>query len=443
MTSDSGTTKKAAAYFALKIVGSGVGFLNAILFARMLGAANYGVMALALAFSTLLGTFAAFGMLFVLTKEVAVLRAELKFTKVLRVIGQARKFCLTTSAAIVGAVFGGYYYFRDVADLTALQFAPPVLVILCAIYIVFFSLNQVRSGGLRGLNRVILADTPEIIIRPALILIAISIIMGYGVHVGAAGGFGLQVMAVVLAFVIGWRMLRRAVAMESKSDDGPASRDDPSGIRSLFTASRHLVVISVIAIVDGQISLYLVDFMLSKADVGLYQAALQPVNIIAMGVAAAGVSIQPAIAASWAANRKDATQNFISHAVRFSSLTAVTVGLVLMSSATFIASLYGPGFATSGVLLRILTVGQIVHGVTGPVGAVLTMTGHQKQAFYIDVLFLAIRVTAIVVGIHFLGIVGAALGEVASRVAMRLTEVRFTYRKTGLITMIWEGHRGL
>jgi O-antigen/teichoic acid export membrane protein len=156
-----------------------------------------------------------------------------------------------------------------------------------------------------------------------------------------------------------------------------------------------------------------------------------------MALTAASVSVQPTIAASWVENQIFTAQVALQRVVRFSALAALSCGIPLFAFSNFIASFYGPQFKGAGDLLKILVLGQVINALTGPLGAVLMMTGNQKQLFYFDLVFLTLKVVIITIGIHYFGIVGAALGEVLYLALMRVAGVAYTYRQTGLITMLW------
>ena len=136
-----------------------------------------------------------------------------------------------------------------------------------------------------------------------------------------------------------------------------------------------------------------------------------------------------------------AAQAVVNQATKFSSQVAISFGMALILLATPIIRLYGSTYEDSAALLRILAIGQIVHGVTGPIGVVMLMTGNQKKIFYFDAMFLALKVVMLGVGIHYFGLVGAAISEVVYLLIMRLTGVIFVYKHTGLVTTLWGRQR--
>jgi len=253
----------------------------------------------------------------------------------------------------------------------------------------------------------------------------------------------LQIAGVVSACAIGLYLLRKSIGEVSqhKLQGRESFEEQPAKIGAILKQTPHFLVIILLAMTDAQISIYIISVLIGPKSVGIYQAALQPLNIILMGLVAAGVSIQPRLAAAWSLQQKSTAQELVSRATRFSSAIALGVGVPLILSAKVILHLYGPSFQGADILLIILTGAQIVRGLTGPIGVTLMMTGNQRRLFYFDSIFLLIKIAAIIVGIHYFGLIGAAIGEAMYWVTERVVGVAFTYKLTGLMTIMWRHPR--
>lgn len=124
----------------------------------------------------------------------------------------------------------------------------------------------------------------------------------------------------------------------------------------------------------------------------------------------------------------------IAAAYRVSDITTIRrimrqqVGLMMVISAPLFAvtlgfpewvlGLFGPDFVGGATALRILSLGQLVNILAGPVGVVLLMTGNERQSLYVSVISLAMLALCCVTLIPRYGLTGAAL-TTALIIAMR------------------------
>ena len=435
------TTTNAVQYLTLKMAGAVFALLNTVILARMLGAQQYGVMVLVLALANICGTVAALGMQFFVTREIAVFRDARKLWELRRVVNISQILALVTAALIVSAGFLAYRMTNRFFGIRVLQSAPTPLLIMGAMAVPLLALNLVRAGILRGMNRVIAADMPEIAFRPVAILLCIALTVLATLTLSPARAFAIILLSILGAFLFGRILLRQTLrSIDRDKTLVPQDRKAASSVKMLRQAP-HFLVVTLLAMMDGQISIYLIAGLLGARDVGLYQVALQPTTVILMGLTAASISVQPTVATAWARHNVKVAQNAIQRAVRFSAAIAIACGAILYMFSGFVVHLYGEQFVAASILLRVLLVGQVITGITGPQGAVLMMTGNQKTLFYCDLAFLTLKVAIIASAIHYLGLLGAAVGELLYIAAMRLSGVFITYRRTGLMTMIWRTRR--
>lgn len=124
--------------------------------------------------------------------------------------------------------------------------------------------------------------------------------------------------------------------------------------------------------------------------------------------------------------------------VVITSLMALPVIGVMLFFPEFLMGLFGNEFTLGAPLLRILAVGQFVNVITGSVGYLLIMTGHERDLRNITLvsgsiaLFMAWLLTA-----NF-GATGAALGTAIAVATQNLCAVYFVKKRLGFNTLaIW------
>ena len=433
----------ATLYVVLRVFGARVGFLNTLLIARLLGSREYGLMSLAFAAATLLATLAGLGLPYWITREVSISQQANQRRRLFNISRQTLQLCLLVSLLPATITAISYALLRTRLPTTFPFVVPASVVFLAAALIPLVSLNQIRAAIIRGLGHALTADFPDMVVRPLSISLAIGVALLLTAHYDAALGMTVQVCGTAISFSVGavllWKSMKTAIY--NSGGLGEPTPSDYIRTKSLLREAPHFLLILLIATMDGQLSIYIIGFISGPSNVGIYQVALQPLNIILMGLIAVGAYAQPRIAATWAKRERSSTQEVINHATTFSSRVALIFGIALILLATPIIQLYGSSYSNAATLLRILAIGQIIHGITGPIGIVMLMTGNQKKLFYFDLLFLLLKIVMLSLAVHYFGLLGAALAEVIYLLIMRLTGAAFVRRHTGLVTTLWRRPR--
>jgi len=110
--------------------------------------------------------------------------------------------------------------------------------------------------------------------------------------------------------------------------------------------------------------------------------------------------------------------------------TAFALPLVLLFTirgAWFLGLAFGEAFTTSATALAIITVGQVINAVTGPVGYLLIMSGHENKATFSVGIGAGLNLLLNVILILFWGIEGAAVATAVTLGVVNLLMVHFTF----------------
>jgi O-antigen/teichoic acid export membrane protein len=98
---------------------------------------------------------------------------------------------------------------------------------------------------------------------------------------------------------------------------------------------------------------------------------------------------------------------------------------------SFLMSLFGEEFSEGAVLLQILAVGQFINGITGSVGFLLMMSGHERD----------MRNVTLISGFFLtaqFGIIGVATGTAIAVATQNLLAVYFVKKQLGFNTLaVW------
>ncbi len=205
--------KGAAGSFVLQVGFAGFAFLNAIILARVLGPKGYGTFANAMAWVSLLTIPATFGFGVLLVRDVAAYRAQQKWALLQGLLHFSDRFVLVLSVilALVAAMAAGFIFS-----------SPTQAVMRHTIWIALgllplFALYNLRQSALRGLEYVIYARLPGMIIRPGLLFAGIVILyMVWPNYLNTQVVMGVNVGAGAVALALGILFLHKLLPVEAK-----------------------------------------------------------------------------------------------------------------------------------------------------------------------------------------------------------------------------------
>jgi O-antigen/teichoic acid export membrane protein len=153
---------------------------------------------------------------------------------------------------------------------------------------------------------------------------------------------------------------------------------------------------------------------------------------------AVNLVVAPRFANLYRNNDMLALEHLAIKSVKLITLFALPVigGMLIFPS--FLMGLFGAEFAEGAVLLQILAVGQFINAITGSVGFLLMMSGHERDMRNVTLIsgssamFLAWFLTT-----QF-GIIGAATGTAVALATQNLLAVYFVKKRLGFNTLaVW------
>lgn len=389
--------KTALGNLTIKFAGAGLGLLNGICLARILGASDFGSYSLIIAAVNLLATLAAFGFPQLMARDIAAYRAHESWGLAKGLILVSHVWVLLASAIFMLTA----YFLSSSIDYTAAISTNEKLIAL--LFIPCLSLSQLRAAAIRGMNNVLIADIPDLILRPAVILLSLLSWRYAGVDVDATYAVLLHLGAAILAALLGLKWL--LTSLPDRLWQTPVQTDFPHWRRNAPT----FLAIGLIGMLEAQAPIYLLGYLSTSENVGLYQAANQLVNAISMGLMAANLPLQPKLAAAWAKNDLPEFQRLTSEGARISAWGAILASAILVPFSGEALSLSGNHYEMAGFALRLLIAGQFFNAIMGPCGLVLSATRYQGVILSVRVLSLTVTCLMCYVLIPELPLEGAAI----------------------------------
>jgi O-antigen/teichoic acid export membrane protein len=425
--------RTATGTLGLRIAAGGLAFINGILLARLLGPHEFGIYTLVLTAVTLAATIAALGLPYLATREIASYEAREQWGLLKGMISTSHLAIVLAAVVAVGIIIG--------LGSTGLVFAswPTPLLVAAALIVPLMALNLLRAGVLRGLHWVILADFPDLLMRPLVLLVLLGTTYLWLEKADSVLAMDLQLAAIGSAFVLGTLFLRGKIP--SRAAGAKAERQ----VGHWAKEAQPLFWMTIVALFEGQVAIYALGSLAGAGHVGVFQAALQFVGLVSMGLTAINRPLQPKLAAAWATGDRSRAQDLINEAAKLSAVIGLASAVLLIPFAGIVPYLYGAQFQASADILRILVIGQLFNTLAGPCGLVLVSTGHQRTALYAVVAALGVNVLGNLVLVPLYAANGAAVAVTMSLLTWNVIMVwrvsRLTRLNTSLFQIVFSGDR--
>jgi len=390
----------------LRVASAFLAFATSLVLARILGADGYGVFAYALAWAGLLAVPARLGMDTLLVRSVAAYRAKGEWALLKGVLRFARRWVLAASTGIVSlAALGGWIAVGDGDSPTLRAF----WIALLAVPLI--ALNECRQGILRALDRVILGQLPDMVVRSGALLLFAGIAFAATEGLPPEAYVGLAVTAFAVAFLLGALWLVREVPAEVRAARHATDR------RAWLLAALPMLFLAGMQVVNRKADVIMLGSIEGTNAAGLYSVASQGADVVLFVLVAINSALGPTVAALHARGEPARLQYVVTRAARATLLASFLVAVTLILLRGVYLGLFGEEFVAASTALTILTVANLLHVAFGSVGVLLVMTGNERLAAKGIGLTVVLNVVLNAILIPRYGLAGAAVATATSMAA--------------------------
>lgn len=411
--------KAVAGTFGLQIANAGCGYLSTLLLARFLGAAGYGAYAYAIAWVNLLTIPALLGLQGLITREVSVYQSKEQWGLAKGLLIWANKIVFLTSLTL--ALLFALAVWRVTPDSK-----PQMLTVLwiAIIALPLGALTRLRQPTMQALNRIVLGQLPELLIRPLLLIILLGgSYLVFGSEFTPSWAIGLYVVANGVAFLIGSRLLQRSLPPIYKK---VAAEYKP---RIWIKSALPMLLVGGMYIINNKTDVVMLGVMKEQSEVGIYTIATQGAGLISFVLIAFNTSLAPTFASLYSQGNLSKLQKIVTKSARMVLLAALPIGLGLIIFGAYFLSLFGSEFVQGKGVLVILIIGQLANAATGSVALLLTMTKHERDVAIGVTTSALLNILLNAILIPSSGAEGAALATTISRILWNLVLVFLVYKR--------------
>ena len=410
--------RHAGGSFGLQVVSAVLQLMTAVLLARLLGPADYGVYGLAMVYANLFGLAACLGFPQLLVREIARLVPQSDWGSVRRLVGTAQV------SALLGAVFLAAVGALLVPYLVSGEGADGRMALLVAMLLVIpIALQRIGETTLFGFEQPVAANMPERLVRPVVMVVLIAgLLIASSDAASATAALSAQGAAYLVSLVsVVWLVRRRT------PDRWWVGRRviDPLLLRQ----SLPLLTVAMLTLVSTRLDMMMLGWIGDVSDAGQYRFAAQLAVLPLMVALTAQAIVSPVISRHYAAGELHKFQPQLMWMAFGGALGALLLSLIVFAAFKPLLGIVGSSFAPAGGPLIVLLIAYTVSAATFFALPLLTMTGHVRDVAVANVIALSVNVGLNIVLIPAYGAMGTAFATLVSLVVLNGLHLWNAYRR--------------
>ena len=169
--------------------------------------------------------------------------------------------------------------------------------------------------------------------------------------------------------------------------------------------------------------------------VGIYKTCTNISMLAATLLVALNTTVQPKLTQLYTQKNFEEVQRIATKSSKLIFLLSIPVFIILFFFSKQVMWLYGNEFMKGALSLSILTTGQILNTLCGPVAQLLNATGYHKQFRNISIIGVVVNIIVNLFLIPRYGIVGAAIANAISMIVWNIVGTAYIKRTFGFYIM--------
>jgi O-antigen/teichoic acid export membrane protein len=410
--------------FIVRIFGALAGFLMSIVITRTLSVEESGLFFLGFAICSAIGMLCTLGLTTALIRFIGGYHAEANWGVIKGVFNKGLITVLMTSISVALVIFLCCSFIsNDLFDKP--QFESILRVMAFAIP--SFAVYQLVAFAFQGLHKPVISIFLQNIANQTLVVIALAI----------AAAFIIDLTATLVAIVFTSAAFFTAFIALIKwfSNKSLAVVADYSQTKQLVASAKPLFLMMLMGMLVQYSGQIISGVYLSATDVAYFSVAQRISMLTSFVLIAINLVAAPRFAASAKLGKTEELRSTSLFCSRMMIIMATPVVVFMYFFAEFLMGLFGEEYIQAAHLLQILIIGQFVNVITGSVGYLLNMTGHEKDMR--NVVFFS-GPLALVLGVVLTPIYGATGAAIATAIALasqNLLAVYMVKKRLGFNTL--------
>lgn len=414
------TAMNAILALGIRILGAGMAFIFNLIIARQLGAEQSGYFFLAFSLVMFLSAFTRLGF------ENTVLRFTSEHAKQGAAVKAILKFALQKVMPLACLIALLLYLFAE--PLAANVFNKPLLAgvfKMIAPAIIGLSVVLIIAMSLQARHKLLTAIPCQNI---AHLFLCSGFILFLTLDTAQDIALYLSLSLGITSLFFYWYSLRGL--------DNKGTRPNNS---QLWQSARPNWVITLMTQTLQWFAPIMIGIWLLAEDVAYFSVAQRIAMLTSFILMAINLVVSPKFAAFKAADDMVNIRKTALFSVRLLLISAFPIISFMLVFPSFLMGLFGDDFKQGALLLQILVLGQAVNVITGSVGYLLTMSGHERDMRFVTILsgITVVILTCTLTPLY--GAIGAAVATAFSLAMQNLMAVYFVKKRLGFNTLkFWQ-----
>lgn len=415
---------KAAVTFLVRAGGAIAAFGMNVIIARLLGAAEAGIFFLSLTLIMAASTISRFGMDNTLMRFVSPLWEHGDYGKALGVSLQGIGIACVVSIVVA---LSGYLLAEWLAVHVFNDLGLIAVIRVMSFVVLPFTLIWLVSGLFKAVRLPAMAGFIEAAAVPLIVGLGLSVIFISGITATAATATWVYFSASVITAGLGLALFFNRIPKTEK----PAL----VRIKKLTDSAYPLLWMDILNFAIMWSSSLFLGYYENSESVALYNVAHRTAGLIAFILIVFNSITAPRYAALNVQGKPLEMERLAIKTTTLMTWLSLPLLLAVLFFPEAILSIFGKEFVGAVVLFQIIAVGQFVNVLTGSVGYLLIMSGHERLMRN-NVMFVAgLSLILNVLLIEKFGALGAALSTAICLATQNLIAAWFVYNRLGICTI--------
>ncbi len=402
----------------MRLYAAGSTFLLTLLLGRILGPEGFGAYTFALGWVAIATFFTTLGFHHFTIRAIPPLIANNRMSEVFGLFVCASLLILTLSGLVTilarlnPALFSQNLSFQAAVGVASLLLLPR-------------SWSLLRTGVLQGLGRPVVAQLPERLIEPTLLLVGVIACLIIGEGLEAEDALYLTLGAVLVSVALGAPSLVRTL-------DRIRARPTFDGLRAWMVGATKSSLVFAAGTLLAATDVIMLGFLSTPEETGIYGVAVRFFFLMGLPFHASAVFISQRAALLNA--RKDflGLQALAEKAAIRTIWSSLLLAIPSTIAAYFVGDIFGKGFISAGSVILLLVWTRFGLSFFGEPTAFLANTQHvgRVSVIMIAAAFLNVIFNALLAGPF--GAIGAATATVITYILMTMVLSNNLYKVVGV-----------
>ncbi|WP_260258397.1 flippase [Vibrio intestinalis] len=386
----------------LQFLSKGISVLSGVIFARFLGAEQYGIYTYIFSIVTIAGIPVIAGLPALMVREIANFQLEKKWPLLYGILWWSRGFVFLVSSIIVLVMLGLAYvgYFEPYV----------AALLLIAVWVIpLRGIAYQQDAVLNGFRKPVLAQIPSKLLAPIITLSTLLFFVITDRPLTSKTLIEISVVALLFTCILSFVLVRYVI----KKNSQPAKAEFKT--KQWSKALLPFAIITFVSTLNSELAIVLLGWLSDLESVAYFRVATQAVLLISIVVSSISPVLMPNIARLYKSGDLEQTQAILSRAVRLTVLVATPIFLVLLfGGGLLISILFGDEYLSAYPALIILCFGHFISLMMGSVGLVLNMTNNENRTLRSLAIAVTVNLILLFGLIPLYNEIGAAIGVALS-----------------------------